>query len=523
MSSAWKKVVLRGDNATDEQLTVTEAAIDLANDFIVFADDDDSEYLKREGVGDFVGAIAGTNTATGLTESSGVLSLDTGVGAISTLAPDNDLVMVYDADGVWGTATVGEIGSAGTDTNSEYTITVADTDDDTSTITLAGSGDADGTDVDVVINTSGELTINSTAEGNIIDLGTTTTPTSFTKITNTSLELGRDDDNVIDFGTADNQIDFKVNGAVQILLKDGSFAPKADADVDLGTSDERWNHVYTDELTVTNEITGSISGNAGGNAATATAVDTTVTDNDSEFAILMTGTTDGGNVTPELTTEVTINASTNKITAAGFIGALEGNADSATSATDATNAANVAISDQNGTSEAQYFVFAEGTSGNQALGVDSTFYYTPNTDTLTVTNLVVSGTETKVNTTDLSVTDLVIELAAGSPDAGTASGAGIQINIDEEPFDQAANGGDGNQTDVDASFAKMPTLTWNSGGTLSGWEVQNYNAATAASKFPIAIMANGSGAPPSTGSLIDDIGDGAFYLDDTNSQLYVRV
>ena len=523
MSSAWKKVVLRGDNATDEQLTVTEAAIDLANDFIVFADDDDSEYLKREGVGDFVGAIAGTNTATGLTESGGVLSLDTGVGAISTLAADDDLILVYDADGVWGTATVGEVGSAGTDTNSEYTITVADTDNDTSTITLAGSGDANGTDVDVVINTSGALTINSTAQGNIIDLGTSTTPTSFTKITNVDLEFGRDDDNVIDFGTADNQIDFKVNGDVQVKLTDGVFAPATDADVDLGTSNERWKHGYFDDITMTNAIDGDITGDAGGNAATASAVNTTVTDNDSEFAILMTGTTDGSNITPHLTTEVTINAADNSITAASFIGDLTGTADDATNAVTATNANNVNLADKSTSTDNQYFVFSEGTTGNQALGTDSNFYYVPGTDTLNVQNLVVSGTETKVNTTDLSVTDKVIEMAAGSVNAAAATGAGIQINIAEVAYVADTGDGTDNQALVDASFAKMPTLTWSSSGKLSGWQVQDYNDTTAASKFPIAIMANGAGAPANSGSLVDDIGDGAFYLDDTNSELYVRV
>ena len=37
----WKKVVLRGDNVSTELLKATDAAVDVANDSIVFADDGD--------------------------------------------------------------------------------------------------------------------------------------------------------------------------------------------------------------------------------------------------------------------------------------------------------------------------------------------------------------------------------------------------------------------------------------------------------------------------------------------------
>ena len=62
----WKKVVLRGDNVSTELLKATDAAVDVANDSIVFADDGDgSGVLKKERITDFATAIAGSADASG--------------------------------------------------------------------------------------------------------------------------------------------------------------------------------------------------------------------------------------------------------------------------------------------------------------------------------------------------------------------------------------------------------------------------------------------------------------------------
>lgn len=61
------------------------------------------------------------------------------------------------------------------------------------------------------------------------------TQTGITSITNTSLVIGRDADNDIDFAT-DNNIIFRAAGADQIKLIDGVLAPVTDNDVDLGSS-----------------------------------------------------------------------------------------------------------------------------------------------------------------------------------------------------------------------------------------------------------------------------------------------
>ena len=58
---------------------------------------------------------------------------------------------------------------------------------------------------------------------------------SITSLKNTSLVIGRDADNDIDFAT-DNNIIFRASGADQIVLKDGVLEPITDDDVALGTS-----------------------------------------------------------------------------------------------------------------------------------------------------------------------------------------------------------------------------------------------------------------------------------------------
>lgn len=94
----------------------------------------------------------------------------------------------------------------------------------------------------------------------------------------------------------------------------------------------------TDSSTATIVATfeGNITGNVTGNADTATVATTvTITDNEStneDNAMVFTagGDVDGGNLGLESDGTCTYNPSTGKITATGFIGALTGNADTAT-------------------------------------------------------------------------------------------------------------------------------------------------------------------------------------------------
>ncbi len=67
--------------------------------------------------------------------------------------------------------------------------------------------------------------------------------TGITSITNTSLVIGRDADNDIDFAT-DNNIIFRAEGADQVKIIDGAILPITDADVDLGSSSLQFKDGY---------------------------------------------------------------------------------------------------------------------------------------------------------------------------------------------------------------------------------------------------------------------------------------
>ncbi len=87
---------------------------------------------------------------------------------------------------------------------------------------------------------------------------------SITSLKNTSLVIGRDADNDIDFAT-DNNIIFRAGGADQVKIVDGVLQPVTDSDVDLGTTGVRFKNAFVDTITATGEIDGAsldISGNA---------------------------------------------------------------------------------------------------------------------------------------------------------------------------------------------------------------------------------------------------------------------
>ena len=77
---------------------------------------------------------------------------------------------------------------------------------------------------------------------------------NISSIKNTSLVVGRDADNDIDFAT-DNNILFRASGADQIKLTDGALAPVTDNDVDLGTSSLEFKDAFFDGTVEADAIT----------------------------------------------------------------------------------------------------------------------------------------------------------------------------------------------------------------------------------------------------------------------------
>ena len=130
------------------------------------------------------------------------------------------------------------------------------------TSVVAGAGmTGGGTAGDVTLNVIGGNGITANAN----DVAITAAQTTITSVLNTSLVIGRDADNDIDFGT-DNNIIFRAGAADQIVLKDGVLEPVTDDDVDLGSTNKQFKDgffdgtVEADAITIggTNILTGGI-------------------------------------------------------------------------------------------------------------------------------------------------------------------------------------------------------------------------------------------------------------------------
>ena len=109
---------------------------------------------------------------------------------------------------------------------------------------------------DIAVLTAGDgLTITGTE----IDLDATLT--TVTSIKNTSLVVGRDADNDIDFST-DNQINFRVGASDNLTLTTQGVEPTTNGGYNLGASAKRFNQVHINHLVF--KPTGSTVGDAQG-------------------------------------------------------------------------------------------------------------------------------------------------------------------------------------------------------------------------------------------------------------------
>ena len=208
--------------------------------------------------------------------------------------------------------------------------------------------DGDGTEVQITKDKEvkfvegGGLDINWTdvstgSDGDPYDLTFTinAAQTDITSVVNTSLEIGRDADNRIKFGT-DNQIIFEVSGGDNVIFKASGEIEATSLDIGSGGADIDGTleaNAITIGGTALNTVIAGVTVTNATTAAVATTV--TITDNEStneDNAIIFTagGDVDGGNIGLESDGTLTYNPSTGKITATGFIGALTGNADTAT-------------------------------------------------------------------------------------------------------------------------------------------------------------------------------------------------
>ena len=110
--------------------------------------------------------------------------------------------------------------------------------------------------ITLATNTSGDYVQNITAGTGLTSTGATSgeniahslsvdaAQTGITSAYNTSLKVGRDSQNLIDFATTDNKIILRVNNVDEVELVENALSPVTASGVDLGTTSLEWGNIY---------------------------------------------------------------------------------------------------------------------------------------------------------------------------------------------------------------------------------------------------------------------------------------
>ena len=141
-------------------------------------------------------------------------------------------------------------------------------------------------------NTETGITVTFEDSDNTLDFALGSSQTTISSLLNTSLVVGRDSDNDIDFAT-DNTILFRADGADQIKLVNGALAPVTNNDIDLGTSSLEFKDAFFDGTVTADAFAGPLTGNVTGNVSgTAATVTTAAQSNITSLGTLTTLTVD---------------------------------------------------------------------------------------------------------------------------------------------------------------------------------------------------------------------------------------
>ena len=256
--------------------------------------------------------------------------------------------------------------------------------------------------------------------------------TNIQSIYNTSLKMGRDSQNLIDFATTDDVIILRAANANQIQIQDGVIRPVTTNDIDLGSATYEFKNAWFDGTVTADAFAGPLTGNVTGTADVATVATTvTITDNEStneDNAIIFTagGDVDGGNIGLESDGTLTYNPSTGTVTATTFAGALTGNA-SGTAAT-VTGAAQSAITSLG--------TLTTLTVDNVIIN-GTTIGHTSDTDLITIADGVVTvAGEISVTTLDIGGTNVSASAAqlnelvgGGASTLHSHGGGGVSLGL----------------------------------------------------------------------------------------------
>jgi hypothetical protein len=199
-----------------------------------------------------------------------------------------------------------------------------------------------------------------------------------------------------------------------ISITDNQIVVTRDSFLHLGTSGANINQTVYGTKTFNSTITGSVSGNAG--TVTTSADNST---NASRYVLFADAVS--GSQAPKTDTGLTYNPSTNTLTASAFVGALTGNASSATQ---------IATTQKSDSVEYQVPFVTSVTAGNQSLFTDSASSITFNPST---NNLTLSG-DLLVNGGDITTTSATFNIGNSATTAqtlnlGTAATAAATTKI----------------------------------------------------------------------------------------------
>jgi hypothetical protein len=200
--------------------------------------------------GDITGDVTGnadtvtTNAnLTGVVTSSGnATAIAAKALAISKLADGTDgQLITWGTDGVITTVAVGSSGQVLTSAGAGAIPAWATPTTGDITSVVAGAGMTGGA-------TTGAATVNViggdgiTANAN--DVAITAAQTTITSVYNAGLKMGRDADNLIDFGTADNVVTLRVAGADEVAFIANVLQPTTNDGVALGTTALGWSDLH---------------------------------------------------------------------------------------------------------------------------------------------------------------------------------------------------------------------------------------------------------------------------------------
>ena len=225
-----------------------------------------TKYINASQLNSYTSAsVAADDLGTG--DAAVTLATSSGNITIDAQAGDADIIFKGTDSSSDITALTLDMSEAGAATfNNKIVATELDISGD---VDVDGTLEADAITIDgatlaeTIADTVGAMVGSNTETGiavtyedgdNTLDFVLAASQTSITSLTNTSLVVGRDADNDIDFAT-DNTILFRAEGADQIKLVDGALAPVADDDVDLGTASLQFKNGYFDGTLEADAIT----------------------------------------------------------------------------------------------------------------------------------------------------------------------------------------------------------------------------------------------------------------------------